>query len=157
MSSLYYNHGAMRLYANSPQICMLPSCSSVPYHQQDICCQRVSSSCSNQCASFSTSLWATLIRRRKNVLSYLFMTSFSILHSSFLHWGSACTAHSTATLKEGLILNGFLVILFFKRNIISIIIIFTLVRRKPKEKCDGISLFYYSYLCNKVDENPLCG
>lgn len=116
MSSLYYNHGAMRLHANSPQICMLPSCSSVPYHQQDICCQRVSSSCSNQCASFSTSLWATLIRRRKNVLSYLFMTSFSILHSSFLHWGSARTAHSTATLKEGLILNSFLVILFKKKR-----------------------------------------
>lgn len=31
-----------RFGANSLQICMLPSCSSVPYHQQDICCQGVS-------------------------------------------------------------------------------------------------------------------
>jgi len=69
------------LCASSQQICMMPSCSHVPYHQQDICCKRVCSSCSNQCASFSTSLWATSIRRRKNVVSYLFMTSFLILHS----------------------------------------------------------------------------
>lgn len=111
MASLYYNHIAVVLYGNSQQTCMSPSCSYVPYHQQDICCHRVSSSCSNQCASFATSLWATSIRRRKNVVSYLFMTRFSVLHSSVLYWGSACTAHSTTTRKDRLILNGFLVIL----------------------------------------------
>lgn len=54
-------------------------------HQQDICCQPV--------GFLSTSPWPTSIRSRKNVLSYLFMTSLSIPHilPIFNSYGSACT------------------------------------------------------------------
>lgn len=93
MSGLYYNHSATRLHVVVVPLNRFVCCLHVvmcPIINKTSAVKRVRCSCSNQCASSSTSLWATPIRRRKNVVSYLFMTGFSIPHSSVLRWCSAC-------------------------------------------------------------------
>lgn len=145
----------MRLYANSLLICVLLSCSYVVYHQQDICCQGVSSSCSNQCASPSTSLWATSIRRRKNAVSYLFMTSFSILRSPLLHRGSACTPYSTTTFKWQIKIEWLSCYSIYKTTKSrSLIFLLWSVGAKGEQWWNNLHFFH---LCNKVDEDLLGG
>lgn len=150
----YYNHSAMRLYANSQQICMLPSCSYVPYHQQDICCQRVSSSCSNQCASFSTSLWATSIRRRKKC-GVIFIHD-QLFNSTFFHSPLRFCMYSPLYNhpKRQINIEWLSCSSIQRITKSSSLLIFALVRRSC-ENSDGINFFFH--LCNKVDEDPLCG